>query len=123
MLTHKQVWSAIDALAEKHGLSTSALAKKAGLDPTAFNVSKRKGPDGRERWPTTESISKIIAAVGGSVDEFMILLTGRRGMEKMTTTIPLIGFAKAGKGGYFDDAGFPAGGSWDEITVPGVKDL
>jgi phage repressor protein C with HTH and peptisase S24 domain len=123
MFTHKQLWNAIDALADKHGLSASGLAKRAGLDPTAFNPSKRVGPDGRERWPTTESLSKVLAAVGSSMDEFVIFLTGRKGMEKMRTTIPLIGFAKAGKGGYFDDAGFPAGGSWDEITVPGVKDL
>jgi phage repressor protein C with HTH and peptisase S24 domain len=123
MLTHRQVWGAIDGLAEKHGLSPSALAKRAGLDPTAFNPSKRKGPDGRERWPTTESISKVIAAVDGTIEEFMALLTGRKGMEKLLTTIPLIGFAKAGKGGYFDDAGFPVGTGWDEITVPGVKDL
>ncbi len=123
MFTHKQLWTAIDALADKHGLSASGLAKKAGLDPTAFNPSKRHGPDGRERWPTTESVSKVLGAVGSNLDEFVILLAGRKGMEKMRTTIPLIGFAKAGKGGYFDDAGFPAGGSWDEITVPGVKDL
>jgi phage repressor protein C with HTH and peptisase S24 domain len=123
MFTHKQLWNAIDGLADKHGLSASGLAKKAGLDPTAFNPSKRVGPDGRERWPTTESLSKVLASVGSSMDEFVIFLTGRKGMEKMRTTIPLIGFAKAGKGGYFDDAGFPAGGSWDEITVPGVKDL
>lgn len=123
MFTHKQLWNAIDALADKHGLSASGLAKGAGLDPTAFNPSKRIGPDGRERWPTTESLSKVLASVGSSMDEFVIFLTGRKGMEKMRTTIPLIGFAKAGKGGYFDDAGFPAGGTWDEITVPGVKDL
>lgn len=123
MYTHKQLWGALDALAEKHGLSASGLAKKAGLDPTAFNPSKRHGPDGRERWPTTESISKVLSSVGTSLDEFVVLLAGRKGMEKMRTTIPLIGFAKAGKGGYFDDAGFPVGGSWDEITVPGVKDL
>jgi phage repressor protein C with HTH and peptisase S24 domain len=123
MFTHKQLWNAIDGLAEKHGLSASGLAKGAGLDPTAFNPSKRIGPDGRERWPTTESLSKVLASVGSSMDEFVIFLTGRKGMEKMRTTIPLIGFAKAGKGGYFDDAGFPAGGTWDEITVPGVKDL
>jgi phage repressor protein C with HTH and peptisase S24 domain len=123
MFTHKQLWSAMDALAEKHGLSPSGLAKKAGLDPTAFNPSNRHGPDGRERWPTTESVAKDLAAVGSSLDEFVILVAGRKGMEKMRTTIPLIGFAKAGKGGYFDDAGFPVGGSWDEITVPGVKDL
>ncbi|HEY7748045.1 MAG TPA: helix-turn-helix transcriptional regulator [Aestuariivirgaceae bacterium] len=123
MFTHKQLWTAIDGVAEKHGLSPSGLAKKAGLDPTAFNPSKRHGPDGRERWPTTESVSKVLASVGTTVDEFVILLTGRKGMEKMRTTIPLIGFAKAGKGGYFDDAGFPVGSGWDEITVPGVKDL
>src|SRR5262245_66632771 len=111
MFTHKQLWNAIDALADKHGLSASGLAKRAGLDPTAFNPSKRVGPDGRERWPTTESLSKVLAAVGSSMDEFVIFLTGRKGMEKMRTTIPLIGFAKAGKGGYFDDAGFPAGRS------------
>jgi phage repressor protein C with HTH and peptisase S24 domain len=123
MFTHKQLWNAIDALAEKHALSASGLAKRAGLDPTAFNPSKRIGPDGRERWPTTESVAKVLAAVGSNLDEFVILVQGRKGMEKMRTTIPQIGFAKAGKGGYFDDAGFPAGGSWDEITVPGVKDL
>ena len=36
--------------------------------------------------------------------------------------IPLIGFAQAGGGGYFDDAGFPVGGSWDEIAFPNVGD-
>ena len=62
MFTHKQLWNAIDGLADKHGLSASGLAKRAGLDPTAFNPSKRVGPDGRERWPTTESLSKVLAA-------------------------------------------------------------
>ena len=42
MLTHKQVWSALDALAERHSMSVSALAKIAGLDPTTFNKSKRE---------------------------------------------------------------------------------
>ena len=36
MFTHKQVWGALDALAAKHGLSVSALAKKAGLDGFVF---------------------------------------------------------------------------------------
>src|SRR5262245_14120720 len=31
MLTHSQVWSAIDRLAERAGLSASGLAKRAGL--------------------------------------------------------------------------------------------
>ncbi len=36
--------------------------------------------------------------------------------------MPLIGFAQAGGGGYFDDAGFPVGKGWDEIPFPAVND-
>ena len=122
MFTHKQIWGALDALAEKHGLSASGLAKKAGLDPTSFNPAKRLGPEGRERWPTTESIAKVLNAVGGNLDEFTAMVLGRKGAEKLSVTIPVIGLAKAGKGGFFDDAGFPVGGSFDEIAAPGVKD-
>jgi phage repressor protein C with HTH and peptisase S24 domain len=43
MFTHKQVWNAIDVVAERYGFSASGLAKKAGLDPTSFNPSKRNG--------------------------------------------------------------------------------
>ena len=41
MLTHAQIWSAIDRLAARASLSASGLAKRAGLDPTTFNKSKR----------------------------------------------------------------------------------
>jgi phage repressor protein C with HTH and peptisase S24 domain len=122
MFTHKQIWGALDALAEKHGLSASGLAKKAGLDPTSFNPSKRLGPEGRERWPTTESIAKVLNAVGGNLDDFTAMVLGRKGAEKLSINIPVIGMAKAGKGGFFDDAGFPVGGAFDEIAAPGVKD-
>ncbi|EBV3600078.1 helix-turn-helix transcriptional regulator, partial [Salmonella enterica subsp. enterica serovar Virchow] len=42
MLSHERVWAAIDALAARNDLSASALAKRAGLDSTAFNKSKRQ---------------------------------------------------------------------------------
>ena len=74
MLTHPQVWHAIDELAQRYGMTASGLAKKAGLDPTTFNKSKRKSADGRLRWPSTESIAKILEATGASVDLFMSLL-------------------------------------------------
>lgn len=122
MLTHKQVWNAIDTIAERYGYSASGLAKKSGLDPTSFNPSKRNGPDGRPRWPTMESISRLLQASGATVEEFSDLLTGRRGQPPKLRQIPLLGFAKAGKGGFFDDSGFPAGNGWDEIDVPGVTD-
>jgi phage repressor protein C with HTH and peptisase S24 domain len=122
MFTHKQVWAAIDTIAERYGYSASGLAKKSGLDPTSFNPSKRTGPDGRPRWPTTESVANLLTAAGASVEEFADLLSGRKGQPPKLKQIPLLGFARAGKGGYFDDSGFPAGNGWDEIEVPGVTD-
>ena len=120
MLTHAQIWSALDRLAERAGLSASALAKRAGLDPTTFNRSKRITPDGRPRWPSTESVSKALAATGTTVDVFVNLITDKNGAA--TQAVPLIGFAQAGTGGFFDDGGFPVGKGWDEIAFPAVSD-
>ncbi|MEZ5852125.1 MAG: S24 family peptidase [Hyphomicrobiaceae bacterium] len=69
-LTHAWIWQAIDTLASRKGLSPSGLAKLADLDPTTFNPSKRFTPEGRPRWPSTESIAKILAATQTSLDEF-----------------------------------------------------
>ena len=122
MFSHKQVWAAIDTIAERYGFSASGLAKKSGLDPTSFNPSKRNGPDGRPRWPTTESIANLLEAAGATVEEFADLLSGRKGQPPRRKQIPLLGLARAGKGGFFDDSGFPVGNGWDEIDVPGVTD-
>ncbi len=120
MLTHAQIWSALDRLAARSGLSASALAKRAGLDPTTFNRSKRITPDGRPRWPSTESVAKALAATGTTIDSFVGLITENSGAA--TQAVPLIGFAEAGVGGYFDDGGFPVGKGWDEIAFPAVND-
>lgn len=120
MLTHAQVWSAIDRLAERAEISASKLAKRAGLDPTTFNKSKRITSQGRARWPSTESIAKALAATGTSFDAFVALI--EPGAAAATRAVPLLGFAEAGTGGYFDDAGFPAGEGWDEIAFPAVPD-
>jgi phage repressor protein C with HTH and peptisase S24 domain len=120
MLTHAQVWSAIDRLAARAGLSASGLARRAGLDPTTFNKSKRVTPQGRARWPSTESIAKALAATGTPFDIFVGLVEQSGGAA--TRAVPLIGFAEAGTGGHFDDSGFPAGEGWDEIAFPAVTD-
>lgn len=120
MLSHSQIWNAIDGLAARYGLSPSALARKAGLDATTFNKSKRQTADGRQRWPSTESIAKILEATGAPLDEFMALVSARSGEPRHT--IPLIGMAQAGDGGYFDDGGFPTGAGWEEIGFPNVTD-
>ena len=123
MLTHNQIWGAIDALASRHGLSPSGLAKLAGLDPTTFNKSKRGGANGKLRWPSTESVSKVLRATGASLDEFVSLIARNGGaMRSYARSVPLIGMAQAGTSGYFDDSGFPAGAGWDEIPFPELAD-
>jgi phage repressor protein C with HTH and peptisase S24 domain len=123
-LTHGRVWTAIDALARRYGLSPSGLAKRAGLDPTSFNKSKRITGEGRPRWPTTESIAKVLEATGASLEDFTALVTSepceRRG--SMAEPVPLIGLTQAGSGGFFDDGGFPVGQGWDQIRFPRVDD-
>ena len=119
MLTHAQIWAALDRLAAQANLSASGLAKRAGLDPTTFNKSKRVTPEGRPRWPSTESVAKSLAATNTTLNQFVALVTDSRGP---TRSVPLIGLARAGSGGYFDDAGFPVGKGWDEISFPRVDD-
>src|SRR5271155_2692545 len=121
MLTHAQVWSAIDRLAARAGLSPSGLAKRAGLDATTFNKSKRVTPQGRARWPSTESIAKALAATATTIEDFVGLIEAS-GSGVAPRPVPLLGFAEAGAGGYFDDGGFPAGEGWDEIAFPAVSD-
>ncbi len=119
MLTHGQVWGALDRLAERAGLSPSALARRAGLDPTTFNKSKRITPEGRERWPSTESLAKALAATGSSIDTFVQLI-GDHGGDVQSA--PLLGLAQAAQPGHFDAHGLPAGRGWDEVALPSARE-
>ena len=115
MLTHSQIWFALDRLAEAHASSPSGLAKLAGLDPTTFNKSKRISGTGKDRWPSTESIAKVLGVLGLNMEDFAAFISGHSGRAR---TAPLIGLAQAGNDGYFDDAGFPTGTGWEEIDLP-----
>lgn len=117
MLSHTEIWTGIDALAARLDMSPSALAKLAGLDPTSFNRSKRLSTDAppRPRWPSTESLSKVLAATGVSFPDFADLAAGRSARRR---GVPLIGLAQAGDQGFFDDAGYPQGQGWDEVDAP-----
>ncbi len=70
MLTHNSIWNAIDTLATQSKMSVSRLAIKAGLDPTSFNKSKRTTKDGKDKWPSTETIAKILPIANVSFVEF-----------------------------------------------------
>lgn len=127
-MKHEDIWRALDTLAAENGLSASGLARRSGLDPTTFNRSKRRMPDGRNRWPSTESVAKVLDATGASLDAFASLVSGARALASTASTrttarrVPLIGFAQAGSDGYFDDGGYPVGGGWDEVSLPEIGD-
>ena len=117
MLSHDRVWAAIDALAARHGMTASGLARKAGLDATSFNKSKRTSPEGRDRWPSTESIAKILRATGATLEDFLRLVEPSGSLRR--SMIPLVSMAQAVNGRLFTDEGLPTGGpGWDEIDFP-----
>ena len=120
-LSHAQLWKAIDGLARREGLSVSALARRAGLDATSFNPSKRFGPGEppRPRWPSTESLTRILSATGLSLGEFAALA---RDATERPSTVPMLGMAQAGQDGFFDDAGLPIGEGWEQTELPRPRD-
>ncbi len=69
-------------------------------------------PDGRARWPSTESLAKVLAATGADLSEFTALVLGARALpaaaRPASRRVPLIGFAQAGADGFFDDGGYPS---------------
>lgn len=122
---HALMWQAIDKLAETHQLTPSGLARKAGLDPTTFNKSKRFGKDGRERWPSSESLSKIWEVTNTAPHDFFEqdenegdAIRPFDAFPPQPMTIPVLGFAQAGSGGFFDDGGYPVGQGWGEVDFP-----
>ncbi len=135
MLQHADVWRGIDRLAAKHGLSASGLARRAGLDPTAFNPSKRITREGRPRWPSTESVAKILTVTGESFASFVTLtgapgsgegpsfqggkLAGRSAVGK---SIPVVALARLSAESCFDQNGHPTGAAWGRVNAPGIVD-
>lgn len=120
-LSHNRLWTALDTLARRQGLSASGLARRAGLDATAFNPSKRFGPGTppRPRWPSTESLNRILEVTGTSLSDFAALADD---VPARIATAPLLGMAQAGADGFFDDAGLPTGDGWDQTDLPSPRD-
>ncbi len=137
MLQHGDVWRGIDRLAAKHGLSASGLARRAGLDPTAFNPSKRITREGRPRWPSTESVAKILAVTGETFSSF-VQLTGAAGSgasalddgtggnrlvaRPATRALPIIVLERMGEGECFGADGQPKGEAWGRMSFGSIND-
>ena len=116
-LSHHRLWKALDALAARENTSASGLAKRAGLDATAFNPSKRFGPGEppRPRWPSTESLTRVLEVTGLSLAQFAELAEDAPPAKR---SVPMLGLAQAGLDGFFDAGGFPTGDGWDATDLP-----
>jgi len=121
MLEHQSVWRAIDRLAARYNLSPSGLARQAGLDPTTFNKSKRITKEGKQRWPSTESLAKVLNATGASLAEFISLVEDQEHPVSFRR-LPKLRFAMAAQPGYFDAEGRPLRSHWEEAAFPDVPD-
>ena len=123
MLTHKAIWRGIDLLAERNRLSASGLAKRAGLDPTTFNKSKRTTKQGKSRWPSTESVSKILEATSTSMADFVGLIDeGGDGPAPPVRRVRCLSLSQMEREQAFDPAGFPQAGPWEDIEFPAIGD-
>lgn len=117
-LTHAHLWAALDALAARVGTSPSGLARRAGLDATSFNPSKRIAANGRPRWPSTENLARVLEVTNLSLAEFSAFARETPAPSR----IPLLGLAQAGQDGFFDDAGLPLAEGWEQTDLPTTKD-
>lgn len=118
-LTHAGIWKSLDTLAKRAGTSPSGLARRAGLDPTSFNPSKRfgAGDPPRPRWPSTESLMRVLETSQLSLGEFASLAN-----DTAPQTLPVLGLAKAGEDGFFSDEGLPLAEGWDRTPLPALRD-
>lgn len=124
MFTHAEMWRGIDSLAKHHGLTPSGLARRAGLDPTTFNPSKRITKQDKARWPSTESLAKILTATGTSLEQFVAMVGGDGTTDPARSAhrIPCVAFDQADQPALFDPAGYPVGELWDEVEFPNLPD-
>lgn len=119
-MKYEQVWEAVDKLAKINGLSPSGLAKKAGLDSTTFNKSKRVRPDGKKRWPSLDSLNKIIDVCNISFDEFFALVSDEED-DKLLHSIPYVSYSDLCDGRISISADF-SNNNWQKIQFPDGKD-
>jgi phage repressor protein C with HTH and peptisase S24 domain len=124
MFTHAEVWRGIDRLARHNSLTPSGLARRAGLDPTTFNPSKRITKEHKPRWPSTESLAKILTATGTPFGVFVSMMSDGAGStdEPPSQRMRCIALGQTQRPGLFDDSGYPVGDDWDEIDFPNLDD-
>lgn len=116
MITHDDIWRAIETIARERNMSVSALAKKAGLDPTSFNKSKRVSLSGRPRWPSTESMARVLDAAEMTLRDLADIVEFGSQRESFVE-VPVVTLEQLGATG-FDAFGFPFIGSFESEPLP-----
>ena len=117
MFTHAQIWRGIDLLAAHAQTSPSGLARRAGLDATTFNPSKRVSADGsKPRWPSTESLTKALSAANLDFESFAALVLERDGRA----VLPRLEMQDRAGAACFSSGGLPRGDNWHLNPFPGL---
>ena len=70
MITHDNIWDAIDEIAHENNVSPSRMAINCGLDATTFNKSKRYDAFGKLRFPSLRTIAKVLNEQNMSMADF-----------------------------------------------------
>ncbi|POF63177.1 phage repressor protein [Novacetimonas maltaceti] len=124
MISHEDIWRALDLLATERGMTPSGLARAAGLDSTTFNPSKRMTPSGRPRWPGTESLARTLSATGISLEGFGRLMNGHgdRSAGAHHEHLRIVPFSELRQAALFDEAGLPCGERWETWDFHGLAD-
>lgn len=118
-MKYENVWDAVDKLAKKHGLSPSGLAKLAGLDATTFNKSKRIRPDGKKRWPSLDSINRLLEIFNITFEQFYALSSCSE--DKETGSIPFIKLSELNLEIDADSKKIDTQ-NWNKVLFPDFKD-
>lgn len=112
MITWQKAWECL----------LPGLAKKSGLDSTTFNRSKRKRPDGKNRWPSLDSLNKVFEFCNITFEEFYKYGETDNPPENLNT-IPYIKLSGVSKREYCQD-GEICTANWETICFPdGTKNL
>ena len=112
----EKIWDAIDKFAKNSGMSPSALAKSIGLDATTFNKSKRIRNDGKQRWPSLDSINRILEVYNIEFED-LYKLSDDIHSTKQSLSIPYISLSGLSQGSRTDVRKFDIS-SWRQVQFP-----
>ena len=112
----EKIWEVIDKFALTNGMSPSALAKSIGLDATTFNKSKRIRADGKQRWPSLESLNKILEVYNIELED-LYKYGGEPCHSTSAMSLPYIALSNLAAGGKSSARKLDIA-SWRQVNLP-----